>query len=92
MLIAGNWKLNCNIAEANNLTNKLLSNFNGRDLNCDVAIFPPYTALSEVSKLVKSSAINIGAQDCSIELKGAYTGEVSVEMLCDLGCKYDKFE
>ena len=88
MLIAGNWKLNCNIAEANRLTNNLLSNFDGRNLNCDVAIFPPYTALSEVSKLVKSSAINIGAQDCSIELKGAYTGEVSVEMLSDLGCKY----
>jgi len=88
LLIAGNWKLNCNIAEANNLTNNLLSNFDGKNLNCDIAIFPPYTALSEVSKLVKSSTINIGAQDCSLELKGAYTGDVSAEMLIDLGCKY----
>jgi len=88
LLIAGNWKLNCNIAEANSLTNHLLSNLDGMNLNCDVAIFPPYTALFEVSKLVKSSVITIGAQDCSIELKGAYTGDVSVEMLSDLGCKY----
>ena len=54
-----------------------------------MVVFPPFTALSEVNKLINNSAnIFLGAQDCSSEIKGAFTGDISAEMLADVGCKY----
>ena len=88
MLIAGNWKLNCNINEASELVKKLINYKVDKSLNYEMAVFPPFTALSEVSKLLKKSDIVLGAQDCSSEIKGAFTGDISAEMLADVGCKY----
>tara|TARA_B100002052_G_scaffold182156_1_gene165857 strand:- start:6460 stop:7209 length:750 start_codon:yes stop_codon:yes gene_type:complete len=89
LLIAGNWKLNCNINESSELVRKIIRFTDGKNLNCEIAVFPPYTALSEVNKLINNSAnISLGAQDCSSEIQGAFTGDVSVEMLADIGCKY----
>ena len=88
MLIAGNWKLNCNIAQAYELVKSILNYTEKESLNCNIAVFPPFTALTEVNKILKNTHISLGAQDCSAEIKGAYTGDVSAEMLYDIGCKY----
>ena len=88
MLIAGNWKLNCNINEASELVKRLINSKADKSLNYEMVVFPPFTALSEVSKLLINSHIALGAQDCSSEIKGAFTGDISAEMLADVGCKY----
>jgi triosephosphate isomerase (TIM) len=51
-------------------------------------VCPPFTALSKISELVKGTNIKLGAQNCSYAESGAYTGEVSVDMLKDAGCDY----
>ncbi len=56
--------------------------------NVEVLICPPYTALSEVTKVLKGSNIQVGAQNMHWETKGAFTGEISGEFLLDLGCQY----
>lgn len=86
LLVAGNWKMNgsqdftLNILES--LTNKLSRS------SSDIAVFPPYVYLSLAKERLKSSAIQLGAQDLSSQEKGAYTGEISAAMLKDIGCKY----
>ena len=88
MLIAGNWKLNCNIEEATNLSSLIIKYLVNKQLNCDIAIFPNHICLDSVSKIVKNSILSLGAQDCSMHKSGAYTGDVSANMLFDTGCKY----
>ena len=88
MLIAGNWKLNCNIEEAKDLSSSILNILRDKDLSSDVAIFPPYIYIEPVKNIVNNSNILIGAQDCSVHLSGAYTGDVSAQMLNDMECKY----
>ena len=88
MLIAGNWKLNCNIKEAKDLSSSILNILRDKDLSSDVALFPPNIYIDTVKKIVKNSNIFVGAQDCSIHISGAYTGDVSAQMLKDMKCKY----
>ena len=88
MLIAGNWKLNCNIDEAINLSSMIIKYLDDKVLNCDVAIFPSYICLESVNKAIKKSIVSLGSQDCSIHKSGAYTGDISANMLFDVGCKY----
>jgi triosephosphate isomerase len=87
IIIAGNWKMYKTISEAIELANGLK-----RDLyniqNLETVICPPYTCLDQVSELISESNIKLGAQDMHWEPEGAFTGEVSVLMLKDLGCKY----
>ena len=88
LLIAGNWKLNCNIEEATNLSSLIIKHLVNKKLNCDIAIFPSHICLDSVNKIVKNSILSLGAQDCSMHKSGAYTGDVSANMLFDTGCKY----
>ena len=88
MLIAGNWKLNCNIEEAKHLSSKIIQSLDRKKLNCEVAIFPSYICLDSVNKTIKKTVISLGSQDCSVHKSGAYTGDVSANMLFDTGCKY----
>lgn len=54
----------------------------------EVVVFPPFTALSSVRKVIEGTAIALGAQNMHEEEKGAYTGEISPSMLLDAGCEY----
>ncbi len=54
----------------------------------DIVVCPPFTALSQISKLLIDSNISLGAQDMHWEEEGAYTGEVSAGMLKEVGCRY----
>ena len=88
MLIAGNWKLNCNIEEAKHLSSRIIESLDSKKLNCEVAIFPSYICLDSVNKTIEKTVISLGSQDCSVHKSGAYTGDVSANMLFDTGCKY----
>lgn len=86
-IIAGNWKMNCTIQEAVQLVTILKRELFSEE-KVEVVVCPPFTALSAVSELIEDSPIELGAQDMFWEQKGAYTGEISGEMLLDIGCKY----
>jgi triosephosphate isomerase (TIM) len=85
--IAGNWKMNTTRAEAVALASAVAAKV-GNSSAVDVAVCPPSLYLEAVGQAIKGSAIGLGAQNCYHEPKGAFTGEISPFMLCDLGCKY----
>lgn len=86
-LLAGNWKMYKTIPEALELVNGLKKNLNGVS-DRDVLICPQFTALYPVSQAIKDSNISLGAQNMYWEQKGAFTGEVSPDMLLSAGCKF----
>lgn len=90
-LVAGNWKMNMTYAGAVQLSQQVVDRLPKEfKLNVDVLMCPPFTALKGVSNVIcfdKSWAL-VGAQNCSTEDKGAYTGEISPVMLRDLDCSW----
>ncbi|KZZ49008.1 MAG: triose-phosphate isomerase [Saccharospirillaceae bacterium] len=83
LLVAGNWKMNASVE----MTESLLSAITAAEIdNCDVAVFPPFPYLALAKEKLSASSIVVGGQNCSIADSGAYTGEVSVSMLQDIGC------
>ncbi|MDH4128811.1 MAG: triose-phosphate isomerase, partial [Spirochaetota bacterium] len=86
-LIAGNFKMHKNINETVTHARGLISEVNSCS-DRTVLICPPFTSLSEVHKIIKESSIRLGAQNMHFEDKGAFTGELSAEMLLDVGCEY----
>ena len=92
-LMAGNWKMNLNHAEAVSLVNKLAIVLNDKKhdyARAEVVVVPPFTDLRSVQTLVDGDHLSIryGAQDVSVHENGAYTGEISAAMLSRLGCSY----
>ncbi|MBW7842818.1 MAG: triose-phosphate isomerase [Ignavibacteriales bacterium] len=87
-VIAGNWKMNNDLAQSEKLIVELKNLLQNEKPNCDVIICPPFTSLSEASKLLKGSNIKLGAQNMYFEESGAFTGEVSASMLKSAGCEY----
>jgi triosephosphate isomerase len=87
-LVAGNWKMHGSRAENAKLIEGLAERFPPTAVEC--AVCPPHVYLSEVGRMLQMAElpIELGAQDVSAEAKGAFTGEVSVTMLRDMGCKY----
>ncbi|WP_304331129.1 triose-phosphate isomerase [Brachyspira innocens] len=86
-LIAGNWKMNNSNKEALELVNQL------KDLvkdvkDRDIMIAPTFTCLSDVHNALKGSNIKLGAQNLYFEEKGAFTGQISADMLLAVGCEY----
>ncbi len=86
-IIAGNWKMNGNLAETESLLKALVSEGFNND-NVKVIVCPPYTSLPLAVQLTKGSSIAVGAQDMSEHPKGAYTGEISADMLLTAGVVY----
>jgi triosephosphate isomerase len=87
-VIAGNWKMHYDLSESQNLISKLTSGLNGKELNCDVIICPPFTSLSEAALLTKDTPVKLGAQNMYFRESGAFTGEISASMLMGVGCEY----
>lgn len=85
--IAGNWKMNKTNQEARELVEGLKKELSGIN-TLDIVVCPPFTALSEVSSIIKDTNIDLGAQNMYFEEKGAFTGEISPLMLKNVGCKY----
>lgn len=86
-IIAGNWKMNKNVREAREYAGKLLERV-GEVTDIDVVVCAPFTALGVLKDDLEESVIHIGAQDLFWEASGAYTGEISAEMLVDIACTY----
>ena len=84
--VGGNWKMNLHRAEALALAQSLSQGFEHGD-KIEVAVFPAFPYLAEVGELLRStkSPIKLGAQDCYFQPNGAFTGEVSLSMLKDVG-------
>ena len=82
-LIAGNWKMNKTAPEAVDLINEINSTV-GDQTGVQVCVCPPFTSLSKASELVEQSEVLLGAQNMNASQSGAYTGEISAEMLRDL--------
>ena len=86
-LIAGNWKMNKTASEAVDLIGEVNS-LVGSQSTVQVCVCPPFTALSKASESVEQSELLLGAQDMNAAPSGAYTGEISAEMLRDLYVSY----
>ncbi len=86
-LIAGNWKMNLNSAEGAELAKDVVS-LVGPQTDVSVCICPTFTTLEAVSKVVNDSNVSLGAQNMHYEASGAYTGEISAEMLRHLFCNF----
>ncbi|HSW03273.1 triose-phosphate isomerase [Aquabacterium sp.] len=84
-LVAGNWKMHGNHPANAELLAGITA---ARPFGCDVAVCVPFPYLSETAVALAASDIRWGAQDCSAHEQGAYTGEVSVAMLAEFGCRY----
>lgn len=86
-LIVGNWKMNGGLQANADLLSALLQGLPA-SLNCGVGVAVPAAYLAQVQGLLQGSAIAVAAQDVSQHDKGAYTGEVSAEMLRDFAVRY----
>ena len=86
-LIAGNWKMNKKIKDAVDLVSALKPSVAGVQ-GVEVVVCPTFVALDAVGKALSGSAIAMGGQNCYVKESGAYTGELSPQMLLDVGCTW----
>lgn len=84
-LVVGNWKMHGSRAANAELLTGITQ---ARPFECDVAVCVPYPYLGDTAVSLAGSDLRWGAQDCSAHEQGAYTGEVSVPMLAEFGCRY----
>jgi triosephosphate isomerase len=85
-MVAGNWKMNKNLQEGMALATELKNTI--LNPTCDVVIGTPFIHLASVAELLKDSPIKVAAENCADKEKGAYTGEVSAEMVASTGATY----
>jgi triosephosphate isomerase len=90
-LIAGNWKMHASHLDAIQMVQKLSYRLDLSDYErVDVVVCPPFTALRSAQTVIETDhlLIGLGAQNCHWEEQGAYTGEISPEMLTKLSVSY----
>ncbi len=87
-LIAGNWKMNGLRADGAALAEAIGARAKAGSARCDLLVCPPATIVDVVGKALAGSVVALGGQDCAPAEKGAFTGDISAEMLKDAGCAY----
>ncbi|MBQ0104283.1 MAG: triose-phosphate isomerase [Prevotellaceae bacterium] len=87
-IVAGNWKMNKNLQEGVALATELNEVLTADKPNCDVIICTPFIHLATVSNIIDHTVIGLGAENCADKEKGAFTGEVSAEMVKSTGAEY----
>ncbi len=87
-LIVANWKMNLLRGEAELLTKSILNMVSPAHLKFEIVIVPPFTNMEIVHRVIDHTDISLGAQNVFWENSGAYTGEISPEMLVDIGCSW----
>ena len=87
-IVAGNWKMNKNLQEGIALATELNDILKADKPNCDVVICTPFIHLASVAGIIDQSVIGLGAENCADKASGAYTGEVSAEMVKSTGAGY----
>ena len=87
-IVAGNWKMNTIVPEGLELAKAVLEKSKDVPANVELVVAPPFTHLVSVAQALKGSRIAVSAQNCADQEKGAFTGEVSADMLVSAGCAY----
>lgn len=87
-LIAGNWKMNGSVAEAEALARGVAAGAGATPSNAELLICPPAAHIQAAGQAIQGAEVSLGGQDCHEAVSGAFTGDVSAEMLADLGCGY----
>ncbi|MCF6171724.1 MAG: triose-phosphate isomerase [Bacteroidales bacterium] len=87
-IVAGNWKMNLEFTEAEELTAGVAEQLEGQALNCEVVICPPALYLEMATDFAEESVLKVGAQNVSNHDSGAYTGEIAAGMLASVDVKY----
>jgi triosephosphate isomerase len=87
-LVAGNWKMNTNRSSGQELAAALAVDSPTAEDGVEVLVCPPYPYLTTIADKAAGSGVQVGAQDVYFEAGGAFTGEVAVDMLKDVGCEY----
>lgn len=84
-IVAGNWKMNCDLQETQSLLNEIKESLPPSNPAVEIIVAPSFTNLYAAVQILKDTDIAVSAQDVHAEEKGAYTGEVSAEMLSSIG-------
>ena len=87
VIVAGNWKMNKNAAEGRALVEALKNGIAGLE-NAEIVVCPPFTTIGSVVEAAAGSAIGVGAQNIHWAESGAFTGEISADMLKTSGVQY----
>lgn len=87
-IVAGNWKMNMNLQDGVTLAKEINEALIADKPNCDVVICTPFIHLASVAQVLDSKVVGLGAENCADKEKGAYTGEVSAEMVKSTGAQY----
>ena len=87
-IVAGNWKMNTTVAEGLALAKGIVEKVEEVPADVTLVVAPPFTHLTSVAQVLAGTPIQLSAQNCADEPKGAFTGEVSAAMLKDAGCAY----
>ena len=87
-IVAGNWKMNTTIQDGVELAKAVAAKSVETPENVGLIVAPPFTHLAAVAEAVKGSKVEVSAQNCADHSKGAYTGEVSADMLTAVGCQW----
>lgn len=86
-LVVGNWKMNMTNAEATAAVETFIKRVDAK-ADVDVAVCPPFTALTKVREIIRNTHVQLGAQNVFWKESGAFTGQISAPMLYELGCSY----
>ena len=87
-IVAGNWKMNMNLQDGVALAKEINEALVADKPNCEVIICTPFIHLASVAGVLDSKVVGLGAENCADKAKGAYTGEVSAEMVKSTGAQY----
>ena len=87
-IVAGNWKMNMNLQDGVALAKEINEALVADKPNCGVIICTPFIHLASVAQVLDSEVVGLGAENCADKAKGAYTGEVSAEMVKSTGAQY----
>ena len=87
-IVAGNWKMNMNLQDGIALAKELNETLKAEKPNCGVVICTPFIHLASIAQFLDQDIIGLGAENCADKEKGAYTGEVSAEMVKSTGAQY----
>ena len=87
-IVAGNWKMNTTVPEGIELAKAVVAKSAEVPADVKLIVATPFTHLWPVAEVVKGTVVGLSAENCADHAKGAYTGEVSADMLVSAGCEY----
>lgn len=87
-IVAGNWKMNMTLQDGIRLAKEINDMLAAEKPNCEVVICTPFIHLASIARMIDQNVLGLGAENCADKEKGAFTGEVSAEMVKSTGAQY----